>query len=302
MSNDNLLDLSGKHALVTGGSSGLGRAFAKALALNGANIAIIDINKETGQATAEMIKGYGVEACFIACDVTDEAQVKAAVATVAETFGRLDIAVNSAGVGTHGSEQLHLSKKDWDKVININLTGTWLCNQAQAQQMIKQSPAGGKIINIASLAASQVVSFGSAYDASKAGVVQLTRNLAVHWGRYNININCISPGVVLTPMTAASSLADREKTRQATPMRHLQRPQDLYGPICFLASEASNYITGHNLVLDGGYSIFNHAACDHADSDIPPRVSPEEEVEELKQDLEALNIPYDKDGVVQTNS
>ena len=287
-----LFDLTGKNALVTGGAIGIGRSCATALAMAGANVAIVDLNEKAGLSTVESIKALGVDALFVRCDVSVKAQVQTMTATVAKQFGTIDIAVNSAGIGVDG-EDINQPQEDWEKVIGVNLTGVWLCAQAQAQQMIKQSPCGGKIINVASIA-SKVLGKNGAYNASKAGVVHLTRTLASRWGRYNINVNCFSPGLVMTPMIASISVQEREAARQMTPLGYIQRPEDLYGPVLFLSAPASDYMTGQELVLDGGYGTLELVKCVR---DIPPRVSPREEVVEMKKDLAAMGIAHDEHGI-----
>jgi len=294
MKDTTLFELSGKKALVTGGAMGIGRACAKALAMGGADVAIIDINEELGHKTVESIKAMGVDALFVRCDVTDKTQVQQMVSTVVERFGRLDIAVNNAGLYIHGDDETQ-AQEDWDKVIGLNLTGTWLCCQAVAQQMIKQVPTEGKIINMASMAATISCSNG-AYDASKAGVKHLTRTLAAQWGRYNINVNSISPGYVVASMGATSRpLDERQRIRALTPMGHMQRLEDLYGPIQFLASKASDFMTGQDLLVDSGHTL--NTWLTPLTRDVPPRISPEVEVIEMNNDLDAMGVPHDKYGV-----
>lgn len=292
MSFADLFNLKGKNALVTGGSVGIGRACATALAMGGADVAIVDINEETGLKTVESLKSMGVDSFFVRCDVSDKQQVQEMLQAVVDRFGGIDIAVNNAGLGIVG-EDIDQPKEDWDKVISVNLTGVWLCAQAQAQQMIKQSPSGGKIINAASIA-SKVLGMNGSYNASKAAVVHLTRTLASRWGRYNINVNCFSPGLVMTSLIASTTEEQRKAAREKTPLGYIQRPEDLYGPILFLASSASDYMTGHELVLDGGYGTLELVQCPR---EIPPRVSPEEEIVELKKDLEAMGILHDEHGI-----
>jgi NAD(P)-dependent dehydrogenase (short-subunit alcohol dehydrogenase family) len=178
-------------------------------------------------------------------------------------------------------------------VIAVNLTGTWLCAQAEAQQMIKQGD-GGKIINTASMSA-RIANCNASYDASKAGVVHMTKTLAAEWGRFNINVNCFSPSYLLTPMHASTPLEARECIRNLTPMGHMERPEDLYGTIIFLASAASNYVTGHDLLVDGGHTL--NAWLVPLGREVPPRVSPEEEVVQLKKDLDDMGVEYDENGI-----
>ncbi len=293
MTDLSLFDLTGKKALVTGGAVGIGRGCALALAKAGADVAIADLNEDVGSMTAEEIRSLGVDALFVACDVTKKDQVQAMVQQVVEQFGQLDIAVNNAGIAILGADE-EIDQADWDKVIAVNLTGTFLCAQAEAQQMIRQSPTEGKIINIASMSAT-IANCNASYDASKAGVVHMTKTLAAEWGRFNINVNCISPSYLLTPMHASTPLVARERIRELTPLGHMERPEDLHGAVIFLASSASNYVTGHDLMVDGGHTL--NAWLTPLSRAVPPRVSPEEETVQMKHDLDALGLPYDKDGI-----
>ena len=288
-----LFDLTGKKALVTGGAVGIGRACAVALASAGADVAVVDIDPRTGEATAAELVGMGRESLYVRCDVTDRAQVQAMVAAVVARFGRLDIAVNNAGIAILGADE-EVPQREWDKVIAINLTGTFLCAQAEAQQMIRQTPTEGKIINTASMSAS-IANCNASYDASKAGVVHMTKTLAVEWGRFNINVNCLSPSYVLTPMHASTPLIARQRIRDVTPLGHVERPEDLYGAVIFLASAASNYVTGHDLMVDGGHTL--NAWLAPLGRAVPPRVSPAQEVVQMKHDLDTLGLSYDQDGI-----
>lgn len=293
MSDLSLFDLTGKKALVTGAAVGIGRGCAVALARAGADVAIVDLNEAAGQKTADEIRALGRQSLFVSCDVTQKDQVQAMVQRVAAQFGRLDIALNNAGIGILGADET-LDQAAWDKVIAVNLTGVFLCAQAEAQQFLRQSPIEGKIINIASMSAT-ICNCNASYNGSKAGVVQMTRMLAAEWGQYNINVNCISPSYVLTPMHASTPVVVRQRIRELTPLGHVQRPEDLYGAAIFLASAASNYVTGHDLMVDGGHTL--NAWLTPLGRSVPPRVSPEEEMVQLKHDLETLGLPYDADGL-----
>jgi len=269
MQDRTLFDLTGRKALVTGGTQGIGRAGALALAKAGADVAITGRHEDTGAETMDEIRALGRQSIFVRCDVADPEQVAAMMRTVVKRFGRLDIAVNSAGAYAAGDDS-NQSKDAWDRVIGVNLTGTWLCAQAQMQQMIKQTPVEGKIINIASIAGTVACSNGS-YDASKAAVVHLTRSLAAQWGRFNINVNSISPGYLAAVLGKSRTPEDCERLRQFVPLGYVQRPEDLHGPIVFLASKASDYMTGQDLVVDGGHTL--GAWISPLNRDIPPRVT-----------------------------
>jgi NAD(P)-dependent dehydrogenase (short-subunit alcohol dehydrogenase family) len=293
MADLSLFDLTGMKALVTGGAVGIGRACAVALATAGADVAILDVDEKTGTKTAEEIESLGRESMFVKCDVTRKIQVAGAVAEVVERFGRLDVAVNNAGIAILGADE-ELDQDDWDKVIAVNLTGVFLCAQAEAQQMIAQDPPGGKIINTASMSAT-IANCNASYDASKAGIVHMTKTLAAEWGRFNINVNCVSPSYVLTPMHASTPLVVRQRIRELTPLGHVERPEDLYGAVVFLASAASNYVTGLDLIVDGGHTL--NAWLVPLSRSVPPRVGPDEEIVQLKRDLEAMGVECDEDGI-----
>jgi NAD(P)-dependent dehydrogenase (short-subunit alcohol dehydrogenase family) len=248
-----LFNLSGRKALVTGGSRGIGRACATALAMAGADVAIAGRDESTAEEAVASLKRFGNDAVFIRCDVSNPEQVENMVKAVVRQFGRLDIAINNAGIYKAGADETQ-SKEDWDQVIAVNLTGTWLCAKAEMHQMILQRPMEGKIINIGSLGAVLTVSNGS-YDASKAAVVQMTKALAARWGRYNINVNCVTPGYVEAVFGTIRSAEECEILARVTPLGHVQRLEDLYGPVLFLASKASDYVTGQNLVVDGGHAL-----------------------------------------------
>lgn len=296
MADLSLFDLTGKKALVTGAAVGIGRGCAVALARAGADVAIVDLNEAAGKKTADEIRGLGRDSLFVSCDVTQKDQVQAMVRRVAEQFGRLDIAVNNAGIGILGADE-EIDQAAWDKVIAVNLTGVFLSAQAEARQFLRQSPVEGKIINIASMSAT-ICNCNASYNGSKAGVVQMTRMLAAEWGRFNINVNCLSPSYVLTPMHASTPVAVRQRIRELTPLGHVQRPEDLYGAAIFLASAASNYVTGHDLMVDGGHTL--NAWLTPLSRSVPPRVTPEEETVQLKHDLDVLGMLYDADGINPT--
>jgi NAD(P)-dependent dehydrogenase (short-subunit alcohol dehydrogenase family) len=293
MAEFSVFDLTGKKALVTGAAVGIGRACATALARAGADVAIIDLNEPVASKTAEELRSLGGDVFSVPCNVANRDQVQGMVRKVVERFGRLDIAVNCAGIGILGADE-EMPLESWDKVIAVNLTGTFLCAQAEAQQMIRQNPTEGKIINIASMSAT-ICNCNASYNASKGGVVQMTRMLAAEWGRYNINVNCISPSYVLTPMHASTPVVVRERIRELTPLGHVERPEDLHGPVVFLASSASNYVTGHDLMVDGGHTL--NAWLTPLSRAVAPRVSPAQESVQLKHDLDLLGLEHDADGI-----
>jgi NAD(P)-dependent dehydrogenase (short-subunit alcohol dehydrogenase family) len=247
-----------------------------ALAEAGADIAVIDLDRGVGEGLVAHIQKMGRRSAFFHCDVTRPDQVEAAIDGVGDYFGRLDIAVNNAGVWRRGADEMQ-TPEDWEAVVSVNLTGVWLCAMAEMKRMRKNSPVEGKIINIASIA-SFVVASNGAYDAAKAGVVQLSRTLAAQWGRYNINVNCLSPGWVGNVFGRSRTEDERRRLREVTPLGYVQRTRDLRGPVVFLASPASDFITGQNLVVDGGHSISTWVK--PLERDLPPRVDPSGELED----------------------
>jgi NAD(P)-dependent dehydrogenase (short-subunit alcohol dehydrogenase family) len=253
--------------------------------MGGANVAIVDVNERAGLRTVESIKSKGVDSFFVRCDVSDHEQVRAMTASVADRFGRVDIGVNNAGFGIREGNSEGLARGEWDRVLGVNLTGVFLCAQAQAQHMIEQTPTGGKIINTASMYGT-IAGGNCSYNAAKAGVIHLTKTLAAEWGRFNINVNCISPSWVMTSAMIDTSSEVRERMREVTPMGHLQRPEDIHGAVLFLASRASNFVTGHNLIVDGGHTV--NTWLTPLKRSAPPRVSPEEEIVETLKDLETM--------------
>nr|WP_053000235.1 SDR family oxidoreductase [Sphingomonas sp. Y57] len=269
-----MFDLADTRAIVTGGASGLGRAIAVSLARSGAAVAIADRDQAGGAETLSMIAALGQRSALIDCDISREQQVDMMIGQAVTKLGGIDLLVNGAGVYRHATDE-EQSREDWDTVLGINLTGTWLCTRAAMRQMRRQGKVGGKIINIASIAAVTACSNGS-YDASKAAIVHLSRVLAARWGRYNINVNCISPGYVAAGMNGTERPEEeRALLRSLTPLGHVLRPIDLVGPVHFLASRAADYVTGQNIVVDGGHTLGTWLA--PFDRDLPPRVGPVEE-------------------------
>jgi len=245
--------LQDKVALVTGGSSGIGRASALAFAREGARVAIADVNVEAGRATADAIKQMGGEAFFIQADVSSAAQVETMVAKVVQTYGRLDCAHNNAGVSGAGGPTADCPEEMFDHIIAVNLKGVWLCMKYEIAQMLKQG--GGAIVNTSS-AAGLVAWPGltSAYVASKHGVVGLTKAAAVEYAQKGIRVNAVCPGTIRTPMVGG--LTDpKVETRFATlhPMQRVGEPDEVAQAVVWLCSEAASFVTGHAMSIDGGF-------------------------------------------------
>ena len=249
--------LSGKTAVVTGGSSGLGSAISLALAQAGANVVVVDLQKPRDSTLLDQIAASGSKPLFIAADICKRAAITEVVATTVNEFGAIDILVTSAGVGNKTPAE-NLTEAEWDQVLDINLKGVFCCCQEVGKQMIKQK--SGNIVNVSSMSGNMVNKDRtiSAYCVSKSGVIMLTKNLAVEWAKYNIRVNSIAPGYFVTPFNTAW-MNNEEMTKMAldlTPMKRFGQPQEI-GPVAvFLASQAAGFITGQTLVVDGGYTCW----------------------------------------------
>ncbi len=246
-------DLTGRVAIITGGSRGIGFAIASCYAEAGAKVVIANRKAPEGEAAAEKIRLVGGEAVGIAVDVTNPESVQNMVNQVAERFGRVDILVNNAGRAIVKSVLDH-RVEDWERVMNTNLRGPFLCCQAVGPYMIKQGK--GKIINTASTASVSGFPYNVAYVVSKAGVLALTKALAVEWGPHKINVNSIAPNFTETEF-AKDFLSDDNNLKevlQRTPLGRVAQPTDMVGLALFLASDASDYVTGQTIFVDGGWT------------------------------------------------
>jgi NAD(P)-dependent dehydrogenase (short-subunit alcohol dehydrogenase family) len=250
-----LFSLRGRTALVTGAGRGIGRAYAQALAEAGADVACVDLDGPAADKAANELATLGVRTLGIQADVMAKSQVQQMVRAVVETWGQLDIAVNNAGIA-RGAAAEELAEAAWDAVVDVDLKSVFLCCQAEALVML---PRGyGKIINTASMSANIVnrPQPQCNYNAAKAGVLHLSRSCAAEWAARGVRVNCISPGHTLTPMTAGASQEWRAEWVRNTPMGRLGDPQDLMGAVVYLASAASDYVTGLDLIVDGGYVLW----------------------------------------------
>ena len=240
------LGLGGKVCVVTGGAGGLGRAIGAALAAQGAAVALLDLDGAAAEAAAVGFGGLG-----LACDITDEGAVAAAAASVAARLGPADVLVNNAGILRPGPLAT-LKLAEWNAMLAVNLTGYLLCAQAFGAAMCARR--SGAIVNIASIAASFPQGQSGAYSPGKAAVAMLSRQLALEWGPLGVRSNCVSPGLVRTPMSEAFYVAQGVAAARANlvPARRYGMPNDIADAVLFLASPRASYVTGQDLVVDGG--------------------------------------------------
>jgi NAD(P)-dependent dehydrogenase (short-subunit alcohol dehydrogenase family) len=256
---EDLYSVEGRVAIVTGASSGLGARFASCLAARGARVVLAARRTQQIDRVADELRKQGGEALAVTCDVTLEADVDRTIQAAIDTFGRLDLLVNNAGLWFGGDAQDE-DLGEFHQVLQVNLTGTFLFSQRAGRVMLRQGK--GVIINIASVlgegSAFETSGGSVAYAASKAGVINLTRELAVQWGRSGIRVNAIAPGYFPTEMNAEMFASEERVARiwPRTAMGRTGRPDELDGVLLFLASDASSYVTGQTIFVDGGWSAY----------------------------------------------
>jgi 3-oxoacyl-[acyl-carrier protein] reductase len=247
--------LEGKVALVTGAGSGIGRAIALLFAEEGAHIAVNDINLPAAEAVAGEVKQIGRRAIAVKANVAESADVDVMVARVINELGGVHILVNNAGIPPENAPTLDLHDvKQWDRIVAVNLRGTYLCSQRAAQWMALHKE--GKIINISSVCGIAGFSQHASYGPAKAGIINLARSLAVEWAEYNININCIAPGFVMTPLIKQGieiGAVNVEAVKKCVPFRRFAEPEEIAKAALFLASDDSSFITGVTIPVDGGF-------------------------------------------------
>ncbi|QRO02023.1 SDR family oxidoreductase [Archangium violaceum] len=246
--------LEGKTALVTGAGSGIGRAVAIAFAREGARVIVSDVNVAGGEATVAAIQKQGGETRFIRCDISKSSEVEALVRGTVEAFGRLDCAVNNAGIAGLMAPTGDYPEDAWDQVIATNLKGAWLCMKQEIQQMLKQG--GGSIVSTASVAGLVGIQMAPAYVAAKHGLVGLTKAAALDYAKANIRINAVCPGVVRTPMVTVSTDQSKEleaALMAAEPVGRMAQPEEIAEAVVWLSSGAASFITGAALPVDGGF-------------------------------------------------
>ena len=251
-----IFDLSGKVAIVTGGSRGIGFSIAKGLASAGAMVVIANRKVEEGQNAAECLQEEGLDSLAVPVDVANTASIYDMVSKVIRDHSKIDILINNAGITIRKPAE-EFAEEDWDRLMDINLKGVFFCCQAVAREMIKNQK--GKIINISSNIAAKVQPIRAAYAASKAGLNHMTRSLAFEWAKYNINVNVLAPTVTITDINRKYFLEDHpemlDKWIYDTPMGRIAFPDDYLGTAVFLASDASNFVTGQVINVCGGATI-----------------------------------------------
>jgi len=250
-----MFNLKGKVAIITGARRGMGKSHALLLAKAGAKVVVSDVSEEDCQKVVEEIKKNGGEAIAVKCDVSKKEEVDNLIKETVEKFGKVDILVNNAGI-CQFKPFLELTEEEWDKTLDINLKGYFLCAQAVAKEMVKQK--AGVIINIASVASGQVgIGFPTLahYSASKGGIIALTETLAVELAPSEIRVNAVAPGMIETPMIASvKENPEQEKEMlKRVPIGRVGKPEEVSNLILFLASEGSSYMTGSTIVIDGGW-------------------------------------------------
>lgn len=245
------MQLKDKVTVVTGAASGIGRATALAFAREGARVVVADILVEGGEETVRLIKEAGGDSFFVECDVSKGTEVEGLINRTVDTFGALHCAFNNAGIEGRMAFAPDFDEEEWDRVLDVNLKGVWLCLKYEIPRMLEQG--GGAIVNTASVGALVGLQGLSPYCASKGGVMQLTRAAALEYAQSNIRINAVCPGGINTPMAERLGSQSFMRATQRTPMRRWGNPEEIADAVLWLCSEAASFVTGHCMPVDGGF-------------------------------------------------
>ncbi|MDX6806926.1 glucose 1-dehydrogenase [Terrihabitans rhizophilus] len=243
----------GKVAFITGAASGIGRATAMAFATEGARLSILDRTEDPLRETADAVRRAGGEVLIVACDVSQPDEVERAIARTVETFGRLDIAFNNAGVENKAAPVADIDLDEWDRILDINLRGTFVCMKHELAQMVRQG--GGVVINTSSGAGVRGVAGGAAYAASKHAIIGLTKSAALDYAKSNIRVNAILPGNIETPMMDRFTGGDIQKAIDLEPVGRLGKPEEIANAVLWMSADLGAFVTGAAISVDGGWSL-----------------------------------------------
>jgi NAD(P)-dependent dehydrogenase (short-subunit alcohol dehydrogenase family) len=243
----------GKTAFFTGAASGIGRATAMAFAVEGARVVVTDRVEAALQETAEYVKESGGEVLAIACDVSKPEEIEAAVAQAVNTFGRIDCAFNNAGVENKATPLHEIELEEWDRILSINLRGTFVCMKHEIAQMVRQG--SGVVVNTSSGAGIRGVAGGASYAASKHAMIGMTKSAALDYAKQNIRVNCVLPGNIATPMMDRFTGGDIQKAIDLEPVGRLGKPEEIAEAVLWMCSDLGGFVTGASIVVDGGWSL-----------------------------------------------
>lgn len=251
-----MANMEGKVAIVTGASSGIGLHTARLFAENGASVVLADLDETAGKEAVQAIEGAGGSALFVKTNVSESAQVKELVDKTVERFGRLDYAVNNAGIGGESVPTAEITEEGWDRVIGVNLTGVWLCMKHEIEAMLENE--GGAIVNVASILGKVGFANAAAYVSAKHGVVGLTKSAAMEYATLGVRVNVVCPGFIYTPMLENAGMAEGSEMHtyisSLHPMQRMGTPEEVATMIVWACSDEASFVTGASLLVDGGYT------------------------------------------------